>query len=278
MTGTITNMRAIRTPSTKPRSGVAGALRPLRGIRGLLLLIVPLVLWQVLGSPNPFSFPVPSTWFPAVAALYEEGVLMPAVARTLTTFFVSLAVAFVVGVLAGIVIGLLPTLDRALTPSFDFFRAIPPPAIVPALGLLLGPGLLSSVTIVVLAIIWPILLNTVAGIRSIPPVRTEMSRSLGLTRAEQLFKVVLPSLGPSIMVGLRVSVSLSLIVTLVTDIIGTGQGLGRLLVDQQQFFESAAVWGLLVLIGAFGYALNVAFGLFQRAVFSRWPEGARPIG
>jgi sulfonate transport system permease protein len=278
MTGTITNMRAIRAPRPRQTSRAAKLLRPLLGIRGLLLLIIPLVLWQVLGSPNPFSFPVPSTWFPAIAELYESGKLMPAVERTLTTFFLSLLVALVLGVAMGVVIGLVPTLDRALTPSFDFFRAVPPPAIVPALGLLLGPGLTASVTIVVLAIIWPILLNTVSGVRAIPAIRMEMARSLGLSRPDQFFKVVLPSLGPSIMVGLRVSVSLSLIVTLVTDILGTGQGLGRLLLDQQQFFESAAVWGLLVLIGAFGYALNVCFGLFQRIVFSRWPEGARPVG
>ncbi|MHA6669370.1 ABC transporter permease [Homoserinimonas sp. A447] len=252
--------------------------RPVFAIRGVLLLIIPVVLWQVLGSPNPFSFPVPDTWFPAIYDLHQAGLLMPAVERTLTTFVLSLIIATIIGVAMGILIGLIPLLDRALTPFMDFFRAVPPPAIVPALGLLLGPDLPSSVTIVVLAIIWPILLNTVTGIRSIPPVRLDMARSLGLSRAEQLFKVVVPSLGPSVMVGLRISVSMSLIVTLVTDIIGTGQGLGRLLIDQQQFFESSAVWGLLVMIGLFGYLINVLFGLAQRIIFSRWPEGSRPVG
>src|SRR5690606_16406541 len=120
--------------------------------------------------------------------------------------------------------------------------------------------------------------NTVTGIREIPPVRLDMARSMGLTKVARMFKIILPSIYPSIMVGLRVSVSFSLIVTLVTDILGTGMGLGRVLIDEQQFFNSAAVWGLLVIIGAFGYLLNVAFGLFQRAFFARWPEGARPVG
>ncbi|UNK45633.1 ABC transporter permease [Arthrobacter sulfonylureivorans] len=186
--------------------------------------------------------------------------------------------ATVLGILGGMLIGSSNLLDRALTPFLDFFRAVPPPALVPALGLLLGPTLLSSVTIVVLAIVWPILLNTVTGIRTIPAVRKEMARTLGLTPVERLTKVIFPSLGPNIMTGLRISVSMSLIVTLVTDIIGTGRGLGRLLVDQQQFFESASVWGLLVVIGAFGYLINVLFGLFETAIFSRWPEGARPVG
>ena len=146
---------------------------------------------------------------------------------------------------------------------------------MPALGLLLGPTLLSSVTIVVLAIIWPILLNTVNGVRMIPEVRKDMARSLGLSWSARITKVLLPSLTPNIMTGLRVSVSLSLIVTLVTDILGTGQGLGRLLIDQQQFFEAPAVWGLLVLIGAFGYLINMLFRMLERKLMSRWPAESR---
>lgn len=260
------------------RSWLGSVLTPLLGIRGILLLIIPVALWQLLGSPNPFSFPTPDTWLPAIVEMYDSGKLMPAVERTLVTFALSLVIATVLGVVMGILIGRFRLLDRAVTPFMDFFRAVPPPAIVPALGLIMGPELPASVTIVVLAIIWPILLNTVSGVRAIPPIRSDMARSLGLSRLERLFKVTLPSLGPSVMTGVRISVSMSLIVTLVTDIIGTGKGLGRLLVDQQQFFESAAVWGLLVMIGVFGYLINVLFGQLQRVVFSRWPEGSRPIG
>lgn len=273
--------REIRTLLARSRPRGAGGRRVLQallGVRGLLILIIPIVLWQLFGEERSFSFPVPSTWFPAVWGLHEEGQFLPAVERTLTTFILSLAIALVLGVVAGMVLGSVRLLDRAFSPFLDFFRAVPPPALVPALGLLLGPTLLSSISIVVLAIIWPILLNTVNGVRTIPDVRMEMARSLGMSWWGRVSKVLLPSLTPSIMTGLRVSVSLSLIVTLVTDILGTGQGLGRLLIDQQQFFESAAVWGLLVVIGAFGYLVNVLFRLVEGRLMSRWPSEVRARG
>lgn len=248
------------------------------GVRGLLILIIPIALWQIFGTADSFSFPYPATWLPAVWELNAEGLLMPAVERTLMTFLISLVVALVLGVVVGMVLGSVRLLDRAFTPFLDFFRAVPSPALVPAFGLLLGPTLLSSVTIVVLAIIWPILLNTVSGMRSVPEVRKEMARALGLRWSERLFKVWLPSLTPSIMTGMRVSVSLSLIVTLVTDILGTGKGLGRLLIDQQAYYAADAVWGLLVVIGAFGYFINVLFRLLERKLMSRWPTESRTRG
>lgn len=250
-------------------------LKPFLGIRGVLILIIPLVVWQIVGTAQSFSFPYPASWLPAVWELNERGLLLPAIERTLTTFILSLAIALVLGVIAGMILGSVKLLDKAFSPFLDFFRAIPPPALVPALGLLLGPTLLSSISIVVLAIIWPILLNTVNGVRTIPDVRKDMARSLGLSWWARITKVTLPSLTPSIMTGLRVSVSLSLIVTLVTDILGTGQGLGRLLIDQQQFFEAASVWGLLVLIGVFGYLVNFLFRLLERKLMSRWPAESR---
>lgn len=256
----------------------ARVVGPLRGIRGLLLLLGPLLAWEVLGSEISFSYPPPRTWWEAIQDMYSAGELLPAAGRTAATFGASLAVAAVVGVMGGVVIGASLRVERAVNPLLEFVRAVPPPAVVPVFGLLLGPTMLASVIIVVLAIVWPVLMNTVMGMRSIPLVRKEMSRSLGLGPVDRIRKVVLPSLAPHIMIGLRVSVSLSLIVTLFTDIVGAGEGLGRLLVEQQQLFEAASVWGLLALIGVGGYAVNAGFATVERVVFSRWPEDARPVG
>lgn len=253
-------------------------LTPLRGLRGLLLLIVPLILWQIFGDPDSFSFPPPSTWWDALVVLYQDGSLMRGLVVTMTTFTAGLGIALVLGVIGGIVIGSVPLLDRALSPLIDFIRAMPPPAIVPAIGLIVGSGLGSSIVIVVIAVMWPILLNTVIGVRSIPLVRRDMSRTMGLTFDARMFKVTVPSLAPYVMAGLRISVSMALIVTLFTDILGSGQGLGRLLQEMQHFFRADAVWGLLVFIGVLGYLINLFFNLVQRFVFRRWPESMRPEG
>jgi ABC-type nitrate/sulfonate/bicarbonate transport system permease component len=242
-------------------------------IRGLIPLIALLAIWQLVGSDTSVSFPPPDTWITAIGDLASSGVLWPAARATLITFAVSLVLATIVGVLFGMVIGASRVVDRALTPIMDFFRSLPPPAIVPPAILILGISLTMSVTVVVIAIVWPILLNTVTAMRAVPRVRREMSRTLGLSAAERLGKVIVPSLLPGIMVGVRISVSISLVVTLVVDILGSGEGLGQLITLRQQAFDAASVWGLLLLIGAFGFLVNALIAALERRVLRNWPGG-----
>ena len=128
-----------------------------------------------------------------------------------------------------------------------FIAAMPGAALVPVAALLLGPSQLSGVVAVALIVSWPILLNTATAVRSIPPVRLEMSRTIGLSRAQRWGKVIVPSLIPGAMLGVRVAASLAVIITLLVDIFGAGMGLGRLLVESQQRFD--AVGG----VGAAGH-------------------------
>jgi sulfonate transport system permease protein len=241
-------------------------------LRGLLPLAVLLVIWQLTSSTDSRSFPPPSTWPDALVQLQEEGALMPAIRTTLVTFAVAMGIATVLGAALGMLIGASRKLERALTPLMDFFRTLPPPAIVPVLALLLGANIEMAVTVVVLAAIWPILLNTVTAMRSVPPVRLEMARSLGLTRADRLRKVVLPSLAPGIMLGVRVAVSIALIVTLLVDILGTGEGLGRELLLGQQTFRPERVWALLLVIGTFGYLLSAVVAAGEDRLLRTWGE------
>ena len=135
-------------------------------------------------------------------------------------------------------IGASRRIDRALTPSIDFLAAIPGAAVVPVVVLLLGPNQLSGVVVVALIVSWPILLATAMAMRTVPAVRFEMSRTLGLTPLQRWGKVIVPSLTPGVILGVRVASAMALIVTLLVDIFGVGAGLGRLLVESQQRFES----------------------------------------
>jgi ABC-type nitrate/sulfonate/bicarbonate transport system permease component len=241
-------------------------------LRGLLPLAVLLVVWQLTASEDSLTFPPPSTWPGALADMQDEGTLLPAIATTIETFAIAMVVSTVLGVALGMLIGGSMRLERALTPLMDFFRTLPPPAIVPVLALLLGANKQMAVAVVVLAAIWPILLNTVTAMRSVPPVRLEMARSLGLSRGDRLRKVVYPSLAPGIVLGVRVSVSIALIVTLLVDILGTGEGVGRELLVAQQTFEPAKVWALLLLVGIFGYLMSAAAASGEDRIWRQWGE------
>lgn len=240
-------------------------------MRGLLPVVLLLVVWQLVGDDSSTSFPPPSTWWTAIKEMNDSDVLLPALEATLKTLFISLIVATVFGAALGAALGASRSLERALTPGIDFLRSVPPPAIVPAAVLLLGISQLMSVITVALAIVWPIVLNAAAARRSIPSVRIEMARTLSLGRLKWFRAVTFPSLIPGIMLGLRVVVSIALVVTLLVEIIASTEGMGRLVFEQQQQFDAASVYGLLTIIAAFGYLLNVGIARLEAFVLRGWP-------
>jgi ABC-type nitrate/sulfonate/bicarbonate transport system permease component len=228
-----------------------------RWLVGLVPLGVLLTVWQARSTDAAVSFPRPSSWWGAFRDLVTSGELWPALRNTMTTFAVSMLVATLLGVALGVLIGFHRRVERALTPLIDFFRTLPPPVIVPVLTLIFGIALKAGVTIVVLSVIWPILLNTIAAVHEMPPTRQEAARVLGLGRVTTFPKVTLPSLLPGIVVGVRTALSIGLVVTLLVDMLGSADGIGRLLVTQQQLFRASAVWALLFLIGLIGYLVNL---------------------
>lgn len=263
---------------TSPHAARATWRGPGRGLirwtMGIVPLILGLLLWEVLSTDDARSFPQPSSWWTATGELWSEGDLRPALVSTLLTFIYAMVVATVLGVGLGMLIGFHPRLERALTPLIDFFRTLPPPVVVPVLGLILGISRQASVAIVVVAIVWPIVLNTVNAVHEMPAVRREIASVLGLGRVEAFWKISLPSLTEGIVVGIRIALSLALVVALLVDILGGADGVGRLLVEQQQFFEAPAVWALLFLIGLAGYLINLAIQGTTRVLLRHHPTRA----
>lgn len=257
-----------RARPRRRRARRPGGIPPLRGLLPILLL---LVVWELVGSASSFSYPTPTTWLIALAELTGEG-LWESLAFTLRTFVVGLVLATIAGALGGMILGASRTADRAFTPIADFFRALPAPAVISVVTLIMGPNLSAALVMVILGAMWPILLNTASGLRSIPPLRIETSRTLGLTRLQHLRKILLPSLTPHILLGVKVAASLAFVITLFAEILGVTPGLGLLLAHRQQRFDSAGTWGLLLLIGVCGYLINVVVSLLQRRLLKNWPS------
>jgi sulfonate transport system permease protein len=241
--------------------------QPLSSPRGLLPVALALVTWHLVGSGDSLFFPPPSDWLKGLGHLYASGSLTPAVVQTLSTYALGLMLAVAVGCVVGGAIGASRPIDRALSPSIAFLAAVPGAAVVPVAVLLLGPGQLSGVAVVGLVVSWPVLLSAAFAMRTIPDIRLEMARTLGLTPIRRCGRVILPSLTPGVMLGIRVASGMALIVTLLVDIFGVGAGLGRLLIESQQRFEAATAWGLLLLIGTFGYVASAFFAWLDRTAY-----------
>jgi ABC-type nitrate/sulfonate/bicarbonate transport system permease component len=246
-----------------------------RTLRGLLPIALVILLWQVLGDPDSTTTPPPSAWWRSFGEIERSGALWPALATSLRLFALGLLLATVLGVALGAALGSSRTLSRALSPLFEFVRATPAAAIVPAALVLFQADDKTEIAIIVYGTIWPILLNTAAARAALPGLRLEMATCLRLSTGDRLRKVVLPSLLPEIVVGVRVAVPVCLIVTLLVDFLVATGGMGYLLVQYQQSFQVAAAFALLATIGVVGVLLNLLIGSAERVILRRWPAGAR---
>jgi ABC-type nitrate/sulfonate/bicarbonate transport system permease component len=252
-------------------SFLARSLSQLPSPLGLLPLIVVLAAWQVLQPEKSPYFPPPSTWWTGIVQSATTGRLLPACVASLQTILVGLLLATVVGVLLGVLIGLSQRTARALGPVMEFCRAMPPPAIVPLAILFLGYDERMKLTIVVVSAMWPILLNTASAIQRIHPILLDVATSFHLSLYERIRFIAIPSVMPSILLGIRIALPLTIVLTLLVEILTSIEGVGALMIAAQRNFQSGQLYGLLVLVGLFGFLINTAFSIVQATILRRWP-------
>lgn len=262
---TRTSARRSLTPRTASRPGrrkQAWLDMP----KGLVLLIVLLGLWQLLGPSFSLRFPRPSTWFTALEQYNSAGVLAPALARTIEVFLLGLVLSIVFGVAIGLLIGANQTVERSSGPFIDFCRGLPIPVIIPIVILIAGIGLWPSVFIIVFGTLWPVLLATVSARRSLGPVRMDVARMLRMGTYERLRKIIFPSILPEVIVGIRIASSLGVVTVLAVEMLGSDDGAGFLLLKAESQYDVSGMWGLLLLVGVFGFAMNYCLGLLENRI------------
>jgi ABC-type nitrate/sulfonate/bicarbonate transport system permease component len=171
------------------------------------------------------------------------------------------------GVVIGVAIGRSPLLYRFLDPIIQFGRALPAPALLPMFLALFSTGTRMQIATITFGIVWPVLFNAADGARSIEPLHLETARVFGLTRGQRLLRIVLPSAAPKIFAGLRLSLSLALILMVIAEFFST-EGIGFQLRAAQRAFDLPGAWGAIVLLGILGYVLNQAFLLLEKRVLT----------
>lgn len=248
-----TDARQVVSSSSRARVGFTGAAGVLSGLAPLAAL---LAVWEWIGSPDSPFYPAPSSWWPALFVRGQGEEIPRAVMDTCQTFGLGLVAATVVGVSFGIALGASATTDRALGPTLEFLRAIPPAAAVPVATLLLGFDETMKVVVVAIAAVWPILLNTRAGVRQIDSVLLDAARSMRLSRIATLRKMMLPSVVADLMLGLRVATPIALVITLLVEYLTAVNGLGALIGEAQRTFQPARVYALIVVASLMSLAVN----------------------
>jgi ABC-type nitrate/sulfonate/bicarbonate transport system permease component len=193
---------------------------------------------------------------------------------SLTRMLGGWSIAVVLGVLLGVAIGRSRTLGDFVEPIVHFVRAIPPPALIPIFLILLGFGTEMRVSLIVFAVIWPVLLNTIDGVRSVETLHLDTGRVFEFDRRKVFFGIVLPSAAPKIFAGMRVSLSVAIIVMVISEMVGQPGGIGNLILGAQRTYRMADMWAGILLLGMLGYVLNALLALVESRVTS-WHRGSR---
>lgn len=256
-----------RQRSRSPSPGVP----PLRGLLPLALL---LIIWQLVQRGASAYFPRPSQWWDSVSAAWDANTLGPAIQATMQTFVVALAAATLLGTLIGILVGRSNTVDRLCGPFFEYCRVMPPAAVVPVLVLFSGYTEQMKVFVVLFAATWPILLQVRSGARRINPILLEVSRTLRFSRRKTATTILLPTLVPDVIAGVRLAAPTVLIVVLLVEVVTQIGGIGSLLQTAQRNYDSALVYGLIVLTGVLALLVNWVVELIAVALRRFHPSEA----
>lgn len=232
-------------------------------------------------------------WF---ASAGSTNVYVPALSRILTAFGdtwfgprmvtdvlpslgrlgVGYGAAIVAGIALGVAIGVQRTLRTLLEPVLEFLRAIPPPVLVPILILFAGIGSGMKVLVIVSGCLWPILLNTVEGVRGIDGVLADTCRGYRIGGRLRLWHLVLRSASPQIVTGARQALSIGIILMVISEMRASSNGLGFTIVQFQRGFAIPEMWSGVLLLGLLGVLLSLLFRLVEHRVL-RWYHGIRAV-
>jgi ABC-type nitrate/sulfonate/bicarbonate transport system permease component len=178
------------------------------------------------------------------------------------------------GVVCGLLVGRSRIVSELLTPGIEFLRAVPSPALVPVFLILLGTETTMRITLIAFGSIWPVLLNTIDGVRRMESGQLDTARIFRIPRAATLVRVVLPSALPKICAGIRVAVATSVILMVVSELVASADGIGHQIVDAQQLFLLTDMWAGVLLLAVIGFSMNSLFSKLERRLLS-WHFGAR---
>jgi len=239
-----------------------------------LAVLLFLALWEVgplyLAGPSTRVFLPPlHEVLAAGVKLVQSGQLQNHLQASLSRSVSGFSIAVVSAVTLGLLIAWYSWLNSFLNPLLELFRNTATLALLPVFTLLLGIGEESKITIVAYAAFFPVLLNTIAGVRTVDPLLIRAAKSLGLNSFRLFQKVILPSAVPTIFTGIRMAGTSSILVLIAAEMVGAKAGLGYLIVNSQMSFLIPDMYAGILTVSVLGLLVNLLLVSLERH-FSRW--------
>ena len=246
-----------------------------RRLLGPCVFVAALAVWQAWAASED-SFLVPTVTAVAARAwdVWPSGDFLVDVVATLKRLAAGYLLGAGIGVAAGLVLGSSRAARRTFEPLQEFLRSLPAIAVVPAAVVIFGLGETTRIAVIAFAVCFPVLVNTVQGVRAVPAETRDTAAMLHVGPAELIVRIYARAALPSIVAGLRVALAVGLIVTVLTEFaVANGDGIGRYIVLQQTQYDYPAVYGGIVFLGLLGSALNGLFRLAEARALA-WHHGA----
>lgn len=244
-----------------------------RNLLGFGVVLLVLMLWELLARLKA------NVYFPPVSAIagtfvheWFSAQFRDQAIPSLYRMFFGYVAACAIGITIGVLIGAFKSVFRLLDPFLQFLRAIPPSAIIPVGILLIGIGDSMKIVVICFGAVWPILVNSADGARNVPRERLDTARIFGVSGLDTLLSVTLPSAMPGIFAGLRTGLSIAFIMIVVSEMIGSTNGLGYYILQSQRTFAIPEMYGGIVLLAILGYALNAGFLAIEHRMLA-WHHG-----
>ncbi|MEZ7897442.1 MAG: ABC transporter permease [Flaviflexus sp.] len=232
-----------------------------------------IVLWWVTSSNSGEIFypPAPDV-LESIWSYWIVGEGQANLFSTLSNLAIGLGLGIVVGIVLGLVIGQIPFVNYGLTPTLEFVRAIPATALLPMAIAIFGLGDQMKIFLITLGTMFPVLLNVIDGVRGIPRESHDTARSFGITGWSKQWRVIIPATMPRAVAGITISIPLSLIVAVTSEMRGSREGVGAYLITAQNSFDQTAVWSVIIILGLLGVILTTIFSTIENR-FLAWDRG-----
>jgi ABC-type nitrate/sulfonate/bicarbonate transport system permease component len=241
----------------------------------LALPAVLLALWWILTADSEsYYLPPLSQILTTFDDVWVSDRLTADVLPSLLRLLGGFLLAVLLGVGLGVLIGSSRRLRAFCEPVLEFLRAIPPPVLVPVLILFAGIGDTMKVLVIVSGCVWPILLNTVEGVRAVDEVLVETCRCYGVRGRARLWHLVIRSASPQIVAGMRQGLSVGIILMVISEMFAASNGLGFTIIQFQRTFAVTEMWTGILLLGVLGFLLALLMRLFEQRVL-KWYYGLR---
>lgn len=237
--------------------------------RGISFVVAAgfVALWQLIANwrlVSPVFLPGPDRAWSALMRGFSGGDLLEKLNGTLWHMALGWLLASLVGIMVGALVGSSQAMRAYVAPTLEFLRPLPVSAIIPVAIALFGLTQSMALFVIAFGAIWPTLLATVHGFAAVEPRLYEVARVLHLSRLAVIFKIALPSASPDILSGMRLSLTVALILSVVCEMLAGLDGLGHWVLLSARSFRSADLFAGVILLGAIGYATALMMSAVER--------------